>query len=155
MKNKLYLMGGYNKDFNPSLQMFVAPLDTLSNHELNWQLGPNTPWSCSAPIVLYTKFFLTVGGMPTQQGGYTFEVWIFNPSAGQWKQLSDIPVARSFATAVNVANSIMVIGGVVSNNNEYSSSVRIGSMFEQFSLHCNYPRVFYIIINIIMYCSFS
>ena len=58
MNDKLYLLGGYYKDpdFKPSPQVFVASLDTLSTHQLNWQSSPNTPWCGSAPVVLYDKF---------------------------------------------------------------------------------------------------
>ena len=80
MNNKLYLLGGVDKDLKPSPQVFVASLDTLSTHQLNWQSAPNTPWCDSAPVVLYNKFLLTVGGW---QQSNTSEVHIFNPSTGQ------------------------------------------------------------------------
>ena len=44
-----------------SPQMFVASLDTLLTHQLNWQSAPNTPWCRSAPVSLHNKFLLTVG----------------------------------------------------------------------------------------------
>ena len=36
MDDKLYLLGGIDKDFKPSSQVYVASLDTLSTHQLNW-----------------------------------------------------------------------------------------------------------------------
>ena len=122
MNDKLYLLGGFDKDFKLTPQVFVASLDTLSTHQLNWQSAPNTPWCGSAPVVLYNKFLLTVGG---RQQSRTSEVNIFNPSTSQWKDLTNIPAARSGPGVVGVADNIIVIGGTT-DNNEYSNTVWIG-----------------------------
>ena len=124
MNDKLYLLGGFDKDLNPSPQVFTS-LDTLSTHQLNWQSAPNTPWCGSAPVVLYNKFLLTVGG---RRQSRTSEVNIFNPSTGQWKHLTNIPAARGGPAVVGVADNIIVIGGTT-NNGEYSNTIWIG-MFE-------------------------
>ena len=126
MNDKLYLLGGVDKDFKLSPQVFVASLDNLSTHQLNWQSAPNTPWCRSAPVVLHNKFLLTVGGW--QQSHRTSEVNVFNSSTGQWKHLSNIPAARSTLAVVGVADNIVVIGGVT-NDDKYSNTVWIG-MFE-------------------------
>ena len=124
MNDKLYLLGGVDKDIKPSPQVFVASLDTLSTHQLNWQSAPNTPWCCSAPVVLYNKFLLTIGG---EQGSVTSRVCILNPSAEQWYYLTDIPEARSGAAAVSVVDNVLVLGGVAINyfESEYSNAVWI------------------------------
>ena len=121
MNDKLYLLGGFDEDCKQSPQVFVASLDTLSTHQLNWQSAPNTPWCLSAPVVLY-KFLLTVGG---RQQSRTSKVHIFNPSTGQWKHLTNIPSARSGPAVVGVANSILVIGGFT-NENKCSNTIWIG-----------------------------
>ena len=122
MNDKLYLLGGADKDRKLSPQVFVASLDILSTHQLNWQSAPNTPWCCSAPVVLYNKFLLTVGGW---QQSITSEVHILNPSTGQWKHLTNIPAARAALVVVGVADDILVIGGVT-NENKYSNTMWIG-----------------------------
>ena len=121
MNNKLYLLGGVDKDTKSSPQVFVASLDTLSTHQLIWQSAPNTPWRGSAPVVLYNKFLLTVGG---KQQSFASEVNIFNPSTGQWIHFTNIPVARCAPAVVGVADNIIVIGGVADNT--YSNTVWIG-----------------------------
>ena len=121
MNNKLYLLGGVDKDFKPSSQVFVASLDTLSTHQLNWQSAPNTPWCFSAPVVLY-KFLLTVGGW---QQSHASEVCIFNSSTGQWKHLTNIPAAKHALAVVGVADDILVIGGMT-NESKYSNTMWIG-----------------------------
>ena len=121
MNDKLYLLGG-DDNFNPSPQMFVTSLDTLSTHQLNWQSAPNTPLCYSAPVVLHNKFLLTVGG---KQQNRTSEVYALNPSTGQWKHLANIPAARSGPAVVGVADNIIVIGGTTSDG-KYSKTVWIG-----------------------------
>ena len=61
MNDNLYLLGGVDEDFEASPQVFAAPLDALSAHQLIWQSAPNTPWCYSAPVALYNKL-LTIGG---------------------------------------------------------------------------------------------
>ena len=125
MNDKLYLLGGADKDFKPSPQVFVASLDTLSTHQLNWQSAPNTSWCRSAPVVLY-KFLLTVGGC--QEQSCTSEVNVFDSSTGQWKNLSNIPKARNAPAVVGVANNIIVIGG--GTNDRKYSKIACSGMFE-------------------------
>ena len=123
MNDKLYLLGGFDKDGKPSPQVLVASLDTLSTHQLNWQSAPNTPWCLSAPVVLYNKFLLTVGGW---QQSRTSEMCIFNPSTGQWKHLINIPAARNGPAVVGVAdNNILVVGGAT-NEAKDSNTLWIG-----------------------------
>jgi len=130
INDKLYLLGGVDKDSNPSPKVFVASLNDLSTHQLNWQSAPNTPWCFSTPVVLYNKFLLIVGGRrPHSITSQTREVHTLNPSTGQWKHLTNIPAARSFPAVVGVVDKIIVIGGMTNKNTEFSNSVWIG-MFD-------------------------
>ena len=122
MNDKLYLLGGYDKDLKSSLQVFVASLDILSTHQLNWQSAVNSPWYGSAPVVMYNKLVLTIGG---EQQSNTSEVNFFDPSTGEWKYLTNIPAASRSVAAVGVADNVIVIGGVTTDN-KYSNKVWIG-----------------------------
>ena len=124
INDKLYLLGGVDKDHRVSPQVFVSSLDTLSTHQLNWQSAPNTPLCGSAPVVLYNKFLLTVGG-GKEDDSATSDVYIFSPSTDQWKHLTSIPSARGYPAVVGVAENILVIGGV-NTDNEYSNTVWLG-----------------------------
>ena len=127
MNDKLHLLGGTDKNIKPSPQVFVASLDTLSTHQLNWQSAPNTPWCFSAPVVLYNKFILAIGGrQPSDVTSQTREVYALNPSTGQWKHLTNIPAARSFPVVVGQGDKMIVIGGMTNKNTEISNSVWIG-----------------------------
>ena len=127
INNKVYVLGGTDKDVNPSPQVFVASLNTLSTHQLNWQSAPNIPWYFSAPVVLYNKFLLTVGGrLQSDICSQTREVYALNPSTGQWKHLTNIPAARSLPAVVSMGDEMMVIGGMTNKNTKYSNLVWIG-----------------------------
>jgi len=126
MNDQLYLLGGYDKDLKPSPEVFVASLNGLSTQQLNWQSAPNTPWCLSAPVVLYNKFLLNLGGRQASDfTSQTREVYSLNPSTGQWKHLTNIPAASSPVVA-GVADKIMVIGGMTNKNREYCNTVWIG-----------------------------
>ena len=129
MNDKLYLLGGFDEDLKPSSQVFVASLDTLPAHQLNWRPAPDTPWCSSAPVVLYNKFLLTVGGrQPSDYASQSSEVYALNPSTGQWKCLSNnLPGARSLMATVSMDDKMIVIGGMTNWNKEYSNNVWIGS----------------------------
>ena len=128
MNDRLYLLGGTNKDFELSPQVFVASLDTLSTHQLNWQSTSNTPYCFSAPVVLYNKFLLTVGGRKASElTSQTSEMFALNPKTGQWTHLTNIPAAISFPAAVNVDDKMILIGGLTIKNKEYSNRVWIGT----------------------------
>ena len=126
MKDKIYLLGGSDKDLELSSQVFVASLVTLSTHQLNWQSAPDSPWSLSSPVV-YRQFLLAVGGRrPSDNTSRTCEVHALNPSTDHWKYLTDIPAARSFPAVLSVDDKLIVIGGATNDNILFSDSVWIG-----------------------------
>ena len=96
---------------------------------MKWQSLSDTPWCFSAPVALYNKFVLTVGGnldLPAGGSNKSNEVSAFNPSTGSWRQVTNIPVARSFPAVVSVAgNKVIVLGGVTQQRN-YSNDVWVG-----------------------------
>jgi len=125
--NNLYLLGG--KGAVRSSQVFTASLDNLSSHQLKWQSLPDTPWCFSAPVVLHNKFLLTVGGRQPSAapiGPKTTEVCAFSPSSGLWKQITNIPAARSFPAVVSMANNKMIVLGGTSVKLEYCCDTWIG-----------------------------
>ena len=126
IKNILYVLGG--KHVSPSLQVFTASLDNLSSHRLKWRSLPDTPWCYSSPVVLYNKFLLTVGGrQPSDRNSQTSEVCAFNPSTGLWKQIANIPAARSFSAVVSVADNKIILQGGGTRQGKYSSDTWVGT----------------------------
>jgi len=126
MKNILYVLGG--RHISPSLQVFSASLDNLSSHQLRWRSLPDTPWCYSTPVVVFNKFLLTIGGrQPSDKTSQTSEVRAFNPSTGSWKQIANIPAARSFSAVVGVADNKIVLLGGGSRQGKYSSDTWVGT----------------------------
>ena len=127
MNDILCLLGGVDEDLKPSPQVFVASLDTLFTHQLNWQSAQNTPLCYSTPVVLYISILLTVGGRQASDiTSQTSKVCTLNPSTGQWKHLTNIPAARSFPAVVSMDDGMIVIGGMTNQNTKYSNTVWIG-----------------------------
>ena len=122
MNDKLYLLGGLDEDGGQSRQVFVASLDTLSTHQLNWQSAPDLEWRSSVPVVVYNKFLLAIGEEKCED---VSEVYVLDPLTGQWKHLMDTPIGRNNPAAVAVADNILVMGGSIENG-EYTKTVRIG-----------------------------
>ncbi|XP_065919298.1 uncharacterized protein [Dysidea avara] len=127
INNTLYLLGGINGDAIPSSQVFTASLDNLSSRQVKWQSLPDTPWCCSTPVVLYNNFLLTVGGrQPSDVTSKTNEVCAFNPSTGLWKELANIPTARTFPGIANVADDTLIMMGGATIETEYSYCTYVG-----------------------------
>jgi len=78
-------------------------------------------------LICTTSSILNLGGRQASDfTSQTCEVHTLNPSTGQWKHLTYIPAARSLPAAVGVADKIIVIGGMINKNREYSNTVWIG-----------------------------
>ena len=123
--NILYLLGGYNKDGNPSPAVFTAPLDNLSRHQLKWNTQQDTPWCRSAPVSVNSTQLLIVGGR--EKFTRTSDVYKLNKVDQIWEAIGNIPSARSSSAAVSTAdNRVIVIGGC-NDKVEETSTVWIGS----------------------------
>jgi len=124
--DKLYLLGGYGEDGNPSSDVMVASLDTLSNYKLNWQPLSSTLLCFSAAAVLCNKFLLAVGGRKSSvNNSQACEVCSLNPSSGQWECITKIPEGRSLPAVVSMDDKTVVIGGT-NMNRKYTKSVFTG-----------------------------
>ena len=126
LNDQLYLLSGVDQDLKLSTQVFVASLDTISTYQLNWQSAPNTPWCSSAPVVLYKKFLLTLGGCHQSR---TSEVNIFSPSNLHYKCLANtrIPAPRSSSAVVSLADNITVVIGGTTDNGKRTKKTWIGT----------------------------
>jgi len=112
--NILYLLGGDNKDYNPSPAVFTAALDTLSRHQLKWNTHQDTPWCKSAAVSVQNTHLLIVGGRKDIGNEYkrTSDVYKLNKASHSWEAIGHIPSARYKSAAVSTAdNRIIIIGG--------------------------------------------
>ena len=112
--NILYLLGGVNKDGEPSPAVFTAPLDTLSRHQLKWSTNQDTPWCGSAPVSINGTHLLIVGGSKKIENEFTrtSNIYKLNKNMHSWEAIGHIPSARNATAAVSTAdNRVIVIGG--------------------------------------------
>ena len=133
IKNTLYLLGGSNQH-KAVPDVLSASLSNLSTHQLTWHLISSTPWCGSAPVVLYNKYLVAIGGRNhSNLSKKTSQLCALDMSGGVWKPIANLPQARSRLAAVGVAdNKIICIGGALSRTEsqgaEYSSVVWIGTI---------------------------
>ena len=110
--NILYLLGGINKHYNPSSEVFTAQLDRLSEHQLKWNTHKDTPWSLSAPVIINNMHLLIAGGYQLKGYVATPNIYKLNKISQSWEAIGQIPSTRSSAAAVSTAdNTVIVIGG--------------------------------------------
>ena len=128
--NTLYMIGGANKNDDATLTVFTAVLDTLSNHQLIWNVYKNTPWYRSAPVSVQNTHLLLIGGR--NHGYVTYsDVYKLNNARYNWEIMGNIPSARDSLAAVSTTdNRIIVIGGW-NQWEDITNSVWIGSYESQ------------------------
>ena len=126
--NILYLLGGYNKD-GASPEVFTAPLDTLSKHQLNskWNTLQDTPCIASAPVSVCGTHLLIVGGKKIGDKSTHGTIYKLNKVSHSWEAIEQIPSERSLSAVVSTAdNRVIVIGGL-NDEGQSTNTVWIGS----------------------------
>ena len=127
--NILYLLGGRNKYYYDSPAVFTAPLNTLSRHQLKWSTNQDTPWCRSTPVGLNGTHLLILGGNKKigHQFTRTSDISKLDKVTHSWKDMGNIPSARSSSAAVSTTyNRVIVIGGV-NDKGDTTNTVWIGS----------------------------
>ena len=127
--NILYLLGGLNKDYNNSPAVFIAPLDTLSRHQLKWSTNQDTPWCRSAPVSVNGTHLLILGGIKKIGNNFTrtSDIYKLDKNTNSWEAIGHIPSAGSITAAVSTAdNRVIVIGGQ-NDKREFTNTVWISS----------------------------
>ena len=124
----LYLCGGISQDNEYSSSVFSAKLNSLSKHQLNWNVLQCTPWCSSVPISLWGMYLLMLGGCEKAGNRIlcTSDVYIFNNASGSWEARGYIPSARGAPSAVNVSNNTVVVIGGANDKNQETNTVWIG-----------------------------
>ncbi|XP_065905000.1 probable serine/threonine-protein kinase pats1 isoform X2 [Dysidea avara] len=120
--NKLFVLGGVTPDMKPSSAVYVALLETLSDHQLKWGRVEDTPWSSPAAASLGDKYLIAVGGYSEY-----FTACVLNTSYS-WESIDSLPTMLCSSAAVCSSHQIYVIGGFDKNrkslNNVYIGTFR-------------------------------
>jgi len=131
VNNILYLLGGFNKDRNPSTAVFTATLDTLSRYQLKWNIHQDSPRYGPAFASVHGSQLLIVGGKKKTGNDHEFtrtsDVYKLNKISDSWEAIGYIPSARSASAAVSTADNRIVVVGGKNNMGEYINTVWIGS----------------------------
>ena len=118
--NKLFVLGGVTPDTKPSSAVYVALLETLSDHQLKWGRVEDTPWRSPAAASLGNKHLIAVGGYSEY---FTACVLSDNYS---WESIGTLPTMLCSSAAVCSSGQIFVIGGF-DENRKSSNNVYIGT----------------------------
>ena len=130
--NILYLLGGFDKDYEASPAVFAAPLDTLSEHQLIWKICQKTPWSRSAPVSVHGTQLLIIGGYNRSEDKdtTTTDIYRLNKVDHRWDVIGQIPSGRNSSAVISTANNEIVVIGGVNDRWENTKTVWIGSNIE-------------------------
>ena len=123
----LYTLGGSNND-GDSKAVYAAPLDTLYNHQLEWQQLADTPWSYSTAVSVNNKYLLAVGGEAVHS-----TVCILKRendcsviTSASWESIGALPKVHKSTSAVSLGNQIIAVGGG-DGKGQHHKTVTIGT----------------------------
>ena len=116
----LYLLGGSQT----SNEVFTAPLDALTSHQLRWSRQQDTSWYYTAPVSIQGRLLLKIGGK--KKDITTRDIHMFNKVRHSWEVTGKIPSARSGPAVVSVADSKIVVVGGRDDRGQCTNTVWIG-----------------------------
>ena len=123
--NILYLLGGFNEDFNASPAVFTAPLDSLSRYQLKWNTHQDTPLCWSTPVSVNGTQLLILGGY--KRPTYTSDVHKLDKVGHIWEAIGHIPSPRARLAAVSTDDNKLIVIGGHNDKGEFTNTVWIGS----------------------------
>ena len=133
---RLYLLGGRNKNYNPTCAVFTCTPDSLlhSCHPPS-HIPPHTNeagvWQCIADVPLRYPTCTTLNGRVLAVGGWdlhgttTADVCMYNADSDSWPLVGHMSTARELCLVVGLRDCIIAVGGYVSGLT-VSSSVEVG-----------------------------
>ena len=117
-----YFIGGFiegtgrtTKVYSASLPALVSQLNSDCSAEDTqiWKELPQLPVTCAAPLYIRGSL-LAVGGF---KDGSSTALHLYQPDAGQWVKVADMPTPRQTPTCIMIAhNKILVAGDYTGSN---------------------------------------
>ena len=125
--SQIFVLGGRGRMNKASKSVYTCSLESLLSNQLNvWQKIANLPLSESTCVSLHGQV-LAIGGIDaTNQSGKS--VYMHEQATNSWKAIAGemLSERHSCFVAVLPDNQLMVVGGVVANNQ--TNSVEFGSI---------------------------
>ena len=114
-----YFMGGIdkiytNKVYSVSLPALVSQpnSDSSAKDTQTWKELPQLPVTAAAPLSI-SGSLLAVGGYKDPKA--VSALHLYQPDAGQWVKVADMPTRRSYCTCTMIANKELIVAGGVHN----------------------------------------
>lgn len=109
--NKLYVVGGFDKDRNPSGKLYIYDPNTQAWHE-----GKSMPTPRGAPAGEFVNRILyVIGGMKNHEGdedeGPLTTNEAYNPATDTWTEIAPMPTPRHHHDATLYNEKIYILGG--------------------------------------------
>ena len=133
---RLYLLGGLDKNVNSTRVVFTCSLDSLlhSCHPPS-QTPPHTNeavvWQCFTDVPMLDSTCTTLNGRVLAVGGSdshyidTADVRIYDTDSDSWPLVGHMSTARSRCLVVGLRDCIIAVGGFISSSSK-TSSVEVG-----------------------------
>ena len=117
-----YIGGGYtNMVYRISLPALVSQLNSESSAKDTqmWKEMPQLPVMCAAPLSI-ERSLLAVGGYDKDSEDVS-ALHLYQPDAGQWVKVADMPTPRSTCTSIMTADKQLIVAGGYHNKDRLST----------------------------------
>ena len=113
-----YLMGGYiegpaptNKVYSVSLSALISWITSDNSVKITktWKEIPQLQVKCAAPLSIYGSL-LAVGGV-NKDDKVVSALHLYQPDAGQWVKVADMPTPRHDCTSVMITDEELLVTG--------------------------------------------
>ena len=113
-----YFMGGYigdhpnknGKVYSVSLPALVSQLDSCAKDKEMWKEIPQLPVQHAAPVSI-SGSLLAVGGHEAHLYEAVSAIHLYQPDAGQWVKVLDMPTQRYDCTSIMTTDQELFIAG--------------------------------------------
>ena len=112
-----YFMGGYidgngytNNVYSVSLPTLVAQLnsDSSAKETQTWKVLPQLPVARAAPLSI-SGSLLAVGGYDKLKDDSCTSLHLYQPDAGQWVKVADMPTPRQTPTCIMITDKELLV----------------------------------------------
>ena len=125
--NQLYFLGGFDSN-GSSRSVFTCPVESIchsSRKKLVWQKACDTPLFRSSCVVYNDELFAVGGRTSTYRP--SSDIYCYNSDLDSWNLVDQqLPTARSLPIALTAKNKLVVIGGLVQDD-EPTDIVEMGT----------------------------
>ena len=146
--NQLYFLGGFDRN-SSSRSVFLCPVESIkevchsSRKKLVWQKACDTPLFRSSCVVYNDELFAVGGRTSTYRP--SSDIYCYNSDLDSWNLVDQqLPTARSLPITVTAKNKLVVIGGLVQDD-EPTDIIEIGTCISGMFIEVPHSHCMYIV----------